>query len=128
MDYAFSSSVFHVILAVTLGGCSLALIVLVQGRMAVRRHLAELAAYAVAVAGVCIAIGVVSYRILISTGAQFEQARYLLPLLGLYALIVALASRVGGRRFGPVVGVILVALALGHDIFSQLLTVERYYS
>lgn len=128
LDYAFSDSVFHVILAVALGACSLALVVLVRGRVALGRHLAELAAYALGVAGVCIAIGAVSYRILISTGAQFEQARYLLPLLGLYALIVALVSRVGGRRWGPVVAVVLVALALGHDIFSQLLTIERYYS
>ncbi len=109
----------HVILAVALGACSLALVVLVRGRVALGRHLAELAAYALGVAGVCIAIGAVSYRILISTGAQFEQARYLLPLLGLYALIVALVSRVGGRRWGPVVAVVLVALALGHDIFSH---------
>lgn len=95
---------------------------------ALRRRLSELAVYALAVAGVCVVIGAVSYRILIETGAQFEQARYLLPLLGLYALIVALASRVGGRSWAPVVGVLLVVLALGHDVFSQLLTVQRYYS
>jgi len=128
LDYAFSNSVFGVMLAVALGTCSLALVVLVRGRAALRRHLAELGVYAVAVAGVCVVIGAVSYRVLIESGMQFEQARYLLPLLGFYALIVALASRLGGRRWGPVVGVVLVLLALGHDVFAQLLTIQRYYS
>ncbi len=128
LDYAFSGSVFVLMLVVALGTCALALIVLVRGGCALRRRLSELAVYALAVAGVCVVIGAVSYRILIETGAQFEQARYLLPLLGLYALIVALASRVGGRSWGPVVGVLLVVLALGHDVFSQLLTIQRYYS
>ncbi len=60
--------------------------------------------------------------------AQFEQARYLLPLIGLYGAIAALAVRFGGRRWGPVIGAVLVLLAIGHDISAQVITIARYYS
>ena len=60
-----------------------------------------------------------SYREAIPTGELFEQARYLLPLLCLYAAIVALAARAGGRRWGPALGAALVVLAIGHDLFAQ---------
>jgi hypothetical protein len=61
------------------------------------------------------------------TGFQFEQARYLLPLLGLYGLVVALAARGAGRRWGPAVGALLVVLAMAHGLFAELLTIARYY-
>lgn len=61
-------------------------------------------------------------------GEGFEQSRYLLPLLPLYATLIALAARAGGRRFGPTIGVAVVALAIGHGLFSQLLTIARYYA
>ncbi len=61
------------------------------------------------------------------TGFAFEQGRYLLPLLPLYAAAVALAARGGGRRWGPVVGAVLVTLALAHGLFGQLLVISRFY-
>jgi hypothetical protein len=61
------------------------------------------------------------------TGFPFEQARYLLPLLGLYGLLVALAARGAGRRWGPAVGAALVMLAMAHGLFAGLLTISRYY-
>jgi hypothetical protein len=73
-------------------------------------------------------IGVQSYRYLIANGGVFEQARYLLPLLALYAAIVALAVRAGGRRFGPALAAALVVLAIGHDLFAQAITISRYYA
>jgi 4-amino-4-deoxy-L-arabinose transferase-like glycosyltransferase len=77
--------------------------------------------------GLVIAIGWqgISYRK--NTGYQFEQARYLLPLLCLYGLLVALAARGAGRRWGPVVGGGLVVLAMAHGLFAELLTIARYY-
>jgi hypothetical protein len=41
--------------------------------------------------------------------------------------VVALAARGAGRRWGPIVGVLLVVMFLGQDIFSQLQVVARYY-
>lgn len=78
-------------------------------------------------AGLIGAIGwqAVSYRA--DTGFMFEQGRYLLPLLGLYGLLLALAARGAGRRWGPAVGVVLVVLAMAHGLFAELLTIARYY-
>ena len=63
----------------------------------------------------------------ISNGARFDQARYLYPLLALYGAILALAARVGGRRVGPVIGAAIVAIAIFHDVFAQLLTVPLFH-
>ena len=71
---------------------------------------------------------VLRYRGRIDNGYVFEQARYLLPLLPLYAAIVALAVRGAGRRWAPVAAGVLVVAALGHDLFAQLVTIARYYA
>jgi hypothetical protein len=42
--------------------------------------------------------------------------------------VLALAARGAGRRWGPVVGALIVVAILAHDIFSQLLVVSRFYS
>jgi len=43
-------------------------------------------------------------------------------------VFVALAVRGAGRRWAPAVGGFLVVLAMGHSLFSQLLTISRFYS
>ena len=78
--------------------------------------------------GVAGAIAHSDWNAFISNGARFDQARYLFPLLALYGAILALAARVGGRRVGPVIGAAIVAIAIFHDVFAQLLTVSRYYA
>jgi hypothetical protein len=45
----------------------------------------------------------------------------------LLGAVLALAARGAGRRFGPLIGVAIVVLVLGHDVFSQLLVAARYY-
>jgi hypothetical protein len=57
----------------------------------------------------------------------WAQPRYLLPLLPVGGVIVAIAARGAGRRWGPAVGALVVVLFLAHDIFSQLLVVARFY-
>ena len=57
----------------------------------------------------------------------FPQARYLFPLLALYALAIVLATKALPRRWAPVLGALLVALALAHNLFAQTLTISRYY-
>ncbi|HEX3909329.1 MAG TPA: DUF2142 domain-containing protein [Solirubrobacteraceae bacterium] len=128
LDYDFPSWVYDVAEYVSLLVCALALAELARRRDALRRRFAELSVYALALVGVCVEIGVQSYRFFVANGGVFEQTRYLLPLLCLYAAVIALAVRVGGRRWGPVIGSALVVLAIGHDLFAQAITISRYYA
>jgi hypothetical protein len=61
------------------------------------------------------------------TGFAFEQARYLLPFLPLYATGLALAARGIGVRFERQLGAIIVMLAMAHGLFAQLLVISRFY-
>jgi len=85
----------------------------------------ELASYGAISLGLLVAIGLDEYL----HGAQGEylQLRYLLPLVALAGAGLALAARGAGRRWGPVAGALIVTLMLGHDLFSQLLVISRYY-
>jgi 4-amino-4-deoxy-L-arabinose transferase-like glycosyltransferase len=105
-----------------------ALAALVRERGRVWRRADELAVYVAMIAGLCIEIGVESYETVISGGGVFEQPRYLLSGLCIYAAVVALATRLPGRRWGMAVGALIVTLALAHDVFSQLLVIARYYA
>jgi 4-amino-4-deoxy-L-arabinose transferase-like glycosyltransferase len=97
-------------------------------RAALRTRLAELGVYAAVTVGVLVMIGVSSYTSdAIHHGAAFGEPRYLLPMLPLLGAVIALAVRGAGRRWAPVVGAALVILLLGHDVFSQLQVVARYY-
>ena len=81
-------------------------------------------------AGLALAIAVAGYRSLLDSGgvASFEQARYLLPLLGLYALFPALAVRAGGPRWAGPIAIVLVTGVLGHSLLAQIVTLSRYYT
>jgi 4-amino-4-deoxy-L-arabinose transferase-like glycosyltransferase len=94
-------------------------------RGALRSRLVELCVYLAIVLGVAGVIGVDDYIHHLPT--EYAEPRYLLPLLALWGPILALAARGAGRRWGPVVGVLLVTLLLAHDVFSQLLVISRYY-
>lgn len=128
LDYGFPAWFYKAALAVSLLVCALALAELARRRASVRRRAGELAVYALAVLGLCVEIGIQSYRYMVITGGVFQQARYLLPLLCLYAALAALAVRFGGRRWGPAMCAALVVLALGHDLYAQAITVARYYA
>ena len=101
---------------------------LVLRRAALRKRLPELVTYAAIVVGVLVMIGAASYlNDALAHEAPFGEPRYLLPLLPLMGAVIALAVRGAGRRWAPVVGAALVVLFLGHDIFSQLQVIARYY-
>jgi hypothetical protein len=72
-------------------------------------------------------VGAASYHGFPGANAEFAEARYMLPLIALLGVVVALAARGAGRRWGQSVGVLLVILFLAHDVFSQLLEVARFY-
>jgi 4-amino-4-deoxy-L-arabinose transferase-like glycosyltransferase len=97
-------------------------------RQALRARLPELGVYVAIVLGLLVMIGFSSYHSdLIEHELSFGEPRYLLPALPLLGAVVVLAVRGAGRRWAPVVGAAMVILFLGHDIFSQLQVVARYY-
>jgi 4-amino-4-deoxy-L-arabinose transferase-like glycosyltransferase len=98
-----------------------------QGRATLRSRAAELAVYAVMTIGVMVLVGASSYHGFPERDAEFAEARYLLPMLPLLAAVLAMAARGAGRRWGPPVGALIVVLFLGHDIFSQLQVIARFY-
>jgi 4-amino-4-deoxy-L-arabinose transferase-like glycosyltransferase len=101
---------------------------LLARRSAMRASLSEFGSYAAIGVGVLVTLGVASYSTdVIEHEMAFGEPRYLLSLLALLAALIALAVRGAGRRWSPVVGAAMVALFLGHDIFSQLQVVARYY-
>ena len=94
---------------------------------ALRKRLVEFA-YLVMTVGLLGLIGAGGYLNRSAEGSgAWAQPRYLLPLLPLLAVLLALAARGAGRRWGPAVGTLMVVLFLAHDIFSQLLVVARFY-
>lgn len=128
MDTMFPSWVDNV--ALVLAGA----VALLCGReLYIRRHtlwarLPELCVYAVMLLGLLLMIGFASYHSdLIEHELSFGEPRYLLPLVPLLGAAVALAVRGAGRRWAPVVGASMVILFLGHDVFSQLQVIARYY-
>jgi hypothetical protein len=100
---------------------------LVRCRSALHRRAGELTVYAAIAVGLLLLVGVRSYSEFPAFGDYYGEARYLLPLLPLLGVALALAARGGGRRRGPILGTLIVVLALAHDVFSQLQVVARYY-
>jgi 4-amino-4-deoxy-L-arabinose transferase-like glycosyltransferase len=100
---------------------------LVRVRGAVRARAAELVSYGAIALGMLVLFGADSYLESELYRGSFSEPRYLLPLAVLFASVLALAARAGGRRWGPALGALLVLLILGHDVFSQLLVVGRFY-
>ncbi len=100
---------------------------LVVSAGALRARGVELAVYCVICLGLLVLIGGDSYVRFPVVGAEFGQVRYLLPLLPLLGVVLALAARGAGRRWGPIVGAVIVMLFLTHDVFSQLQVIARFY-
>jgi Predicted membrane protein (DUF2142) len=128
VDFAFPAWVFYFAALVTAVVCVFAAGELLRRRRAFSARLGELAVYALVLVALAVEVGVESYREALVSGGVFEQARYLLPLLGLYAAIAALAVRFGGRRYCATIAAGLIVLAIGHDLFAQGLTIARYYA
>jgi Predicted membrane protein (DUF2142) len=98
---------------------------LLVSRAALRSRPLEICVYAVMALGILGVIGVDEY--IHDTPGEYIQLRYALPLIALLGVGLALAARGAGRRWGPAAGALIVVLLLAHDLFSQLLTISRYY-
>jgi 4-amino-4-deoxy-L-arabinose transferase-like glycosyltransferase len=127
LDYTFPDWVYSDARYVLYALLALAAVGLVRARTHIRPLAPLFACFAVMALGLIGAIGYSGIRYAMSTGYQFEQARYLFPLLPLYGLFIVLAARGGGRRWGPAIGAALVALAMVHGLFAETLTISRYY-
>jgi hypothetical protein len=127
LDTTFPGWVYDVALIPAAAIALLCSRALFQGRAALRSRAVELVVYAVIALGVMVLVGAASYHEFPLRNAGFAEPRYMLPMLALLGAALALAARGAGRRWGPVVGALIVVLFLAHDVFSQLLVVARYY-
>jgi hypothetical protein len=96
-------------------------------RTALRRRIAELSTYMLMAIGLLALVGADAYLEFPTEVGNYAEPRYLMPLLVFWGVALTLAVRGAGRRWGPMLGALLVVLALAHDIFSQLLLVGRFY-
>lgn len=101
---------------------------LLRRRDALRRRWPELGTYALMLVSLLAALAVLGYRFRAAQGASYEQARYLLPLLPLYAALIAVAVRSTGRRLWRATGALAVVLTMGQSLFAMLLEIGRYYT
>lgn len=127
LDYTFPAWVYMLAKWLLVPLLGLALLAAVRSRPAIRQILPLFACFAVMTAGLLAAIGYAGVRYQLSTGFPFAQARYLFPLLSLYALFTVVVARGVGSRWAPVLGAALVLLAMAHGLFAETLTISRYY-
>ena len=126
-DTSFPAWVYDLALVLVAAILALCVRALVLARLALRSRLSELATYACISFGLLLLVGASGYLDFPASPAQYADARYLLPLVVLWGSILALAARGAGRRWGPVVGALIVVLIIAHDLFSQLQVIARYY-
>jgi 4-amino-4-deoxy-L-arabinose transferase-like glycosyltransferase len=127
LDTTFPGWVYNVALIPAGAIALLCVRALFESRGVLRSRAAELGVYAVIAIGVMVLTGADSYRSFPLHTAEYAEPRYMLPMLALFGAMLALAARGAGRRWGPIVGTLIVVLFLAHDIFSQLLVVARFY-
>jgi hypothetical protein len=127
LDTTFPDWVYPVGGVIWLLVAGLAGVALWRARTALRARGPELLAFALMAAGLAAAIAWTGYRDYLASGPGFVQARYLLPLLPLYALFPALAVRALGPRHAGVVAAVLVAGVVAHGLFAQLQVLGRFY-
>jgi hypothetical protein len=130
LDTTFPAWVYTVALVLAVLLAILGIRALVSDRAALRRRVAELSVYAVMAVGLLALIAATSYipfGTLRHHPVAYWQPRYLLPLLSLLGVALVLSAPGAGRRWGPVVGVVIVLLFLTLDVFSRLQVIARFY-
>lgn len=127
LDYTFPLWVYTAFRDLAVALIVLALIAAVRLRAAIRPLLPILVCFATMAIGLLGAIGYAGIRYQLSNGTQFQQGRYLFPLVAFYALFLVAAARGVGRRWAPALGAALVVIAMLHGLFAETLTISRYY-
>jgi 4-amino-4-deoxy-L-arabinose transferase-like glycosyltransferase len=108
---------------VTLGGVTAA-----RSRRAVRRNLPLLVALIGSGIGFALMVNIAGWGYRIDSGANFEQTRYLFPMLGLYAAAVGAAVLAFPARWRPGAVAVVAVTASLHVIAAWALTLLRYYA
>jgi Predicted membrane protein (DUF2142) len=127
LDYTFPAWVYILAKYLFAALALLALAGIVRLRKTLRSSLPMLACFAVMALGLLGAIGYAGIRYRLTNGVPFEQARYIFPLLVFYGLFLVLAANALPRRWAPLLGALLVVLAMAHGLFAETLTISRYY-
>jgi 4-amino-4-deoxy-L-arabinose transferase-like glycosyltransferase len=127
LDYGFGTWVYDLAFWIVVALSVLAASTVVRCASTVRDRWLETVVYGLAAIGLLLVIGRLGYSARIGAPYPFEQARYLLPLLPLYAGGLVLAARAVGRRWAATAGALIVVLAATHSLFAQLITIARYY-
>ena len=70
-------------------------------------------------------VAAAGYRLSPPPNAPVLQGRYLLPLIPVYATLIALAVRGAGWRLGPAAAVAIVFGAVAHNVAGLMLTIAR---
>jgi 4-amino-4-deoxy-L-arabinose transferase-like glycosyltransferase len=112
--------------AVIAGALAVAAAVIV-GRRGLVRRLPLLSFFALALVSLLGLLHISEYRVILAGGGQFNQGRYLLPVVGLLSLVVATVVRaVPGRVRTTACGLTLTAL-LVLQVISLTTIVQGYY-
>jgi 4-amino-4-deoxy-L-arabinose transferase-like glycosyltransferase len=127
LDYSFPTWVYADMRWVVYVLAGLAVIGVWRLRARIRPLVGLFACFTVMAVGLLAVIAYESAQAYFAAAPFFPQARYLFPLLALYALAIVLATKALPRRWGPVLGALLVALAFAHNLFAETLTISRYY-
>jgi 4-amino-4-deoxy-L-arabinose transferase-like glycosyltransferase len=128
MDTMFPTWVENVALLLAIGTAVLCISEILARRDELRARRAEIASYVVVFLAVIAMLGIASYKgDVIEHEIALGEPRYLLVMLPFLGAAIALAVRGAGRRWVPVLGAAMIVLFLGHDLFSQLQVIARYY-
>jgi 4-amino-4-deoxy-L-arabinose transferase-like glycosyltransferase len=128
LNYGFPAWVYSDLRYLVYVLAPLSLIGLWRVRATVRPLLGLLACYGAMALVLLAVIGYLSAQSALAPPyLLFAQARYLFPLLALYGLAIVLAAKALPPRWAPVLGGLLVALAMAHNLFAQTLTISRFY-
>ena len=127
LDYTFPTWVYSDFRWVVYALAALAVFGIWRLRNQIRPLVGLFACFAAMAVGLFVVIGYLSAQASFGHQPFFPQARYLFPLLALYGLAIVLATKALPRRWGVVLGALLVALALAHNLFAETLTISRYY-
>jgi 4-amino-4-deoxy-L-arabinose transferase-like glycosyltransferase len=127
-DYELPQAV-KVVVAVVMGGLLISMLSLIARgpRAFLRRRGLEMLSYLALAGGLCFLLAYTGYGYTRDSGLGFEQGRYLLPLIALFAGLVAAGLRGLGSRAGPVVASALVMGAFVWSAWGMVLTVTRFY-
>jgi 4-amino-4-deoxy-L-arabinose transferase-like glycosyltransferase len=127
LDYTFPKWVYEDGRDILYGLAALALIGLIRVRRQLLALLPIFLCFGVMALGLLGVIGYAGIRYRLSTGFQFEQARYLFPLLAFWGAFVVLAAKGVGQRWAPAFAGAFVVAAMALGLFAETLTISRYY-